>query len=133
MHSGGLAGVVQHLRQRYGPAAADGELLAQFARDRDEAAFTELVRRHAGLVLGVARRQLGDLHRAEDVAQAVFLALARQARRLSRTPSLVNWLYTVAVRQARKTRDAVARQDRLSGRRLPLAAAPDPLAEVSGR
>jgi RNA polymerase sigma factor (sigma-70 family) len=128
-----LAGAVDGLRRRCGEPVPDGELLARFAGSRDEAAFAELVRRHGGLVLGVARRQLGDRQRAEDVFQSTFLALARQAPRLGRSESLVNWLYTVALRQAQKTRQALVRRDVRFDRFLPPSAPPDPLAEVSGR
>src|SRR5262245_62150273 len=116
-----LAGVVQHLRKRYGPALTDGDLLARFVRERDEAAFTELVRRHAGLVLGVARRQLGDRDGAQDVFQTTFLALARQSGRLGRPASLVNWLYTVALRHARKVREDAARRTMSHGHLRPKA------------
>src|SRR3954454_15140520 len=104
-----LTGLVTRLRHRCGDGPPDGDLLARFAARRDEAAFAELVERHGGLVLGVARRHVPDRHAAEDVLQATFLALARQATRLGRPPSLVTWLYTVALRQARKTRLRFAR------------------------
>jgi RNA polymerase sigma factor (sigma-70 family) len=134
MHTGGgLTGVVRHLRHQCGDATNDGELLARFAGERDESAFAELVRRHGGLVLGVARRQLADREQAEDVFQATFLALARQAPRLGRPPSLVNWLYTVALRQARKTRLAASRRATRDARLTPPSSPADPLAEVSGR
>src|SRR5437764_5337095 len=96
-----LTGVMRQLRQ---PAAdvPDGELLAGYARRGDEAAFAAVVRRYSGLVLGVARRQLADRDQAEDVFQATFLALARAADRLAGQAPLANWLYTVALRQARK-------------------------------
>src|SRR5260370_22428878 len=58
---------------------ADDALLREFARLRSESAFAELVRRHGTMVQGVARRVLGDHHAAEDVLQATFLLLARQA------------------------------------------------------
>jgi RNA polymerase sigma factor (sigma-70 family) len=134
MHTGGgLTGVVRHLRHQCGDSTNDGELLARFAGERDESAFAELVRRHGGLVLGVARRQLADREQAEDVFQATFLALARQAARLGRPPSLVNWLYTVALRQARKTRLAASRRATRDARLTPPPPSADPLAEVSGR
>src|SRR3954454_626219 len=93
-----LTGLVSHLRQQYGDGPADGDLLGRFARRRDEAAFTELVQRHGPLVFGVAWRHLPDRQAAEDVLQSTFLALARNATRLGQPPSLVNWLYTVALR-----------------------------------
>ena len=55
-------------------------LLAEYARSGSEAAFRELVNRYIGLVYGAALRLVeGDTHLAEDVAQTVFLGLARQA------------------------------------------------------
>src|SRR5438128_876406 len=128
-----LDSVVRHLRRQLGDAPTDGELLAQFANSRDEAAFTALVQRHGGLVFGVARRQLGDRQSAEDVFQATFLALAKQARRLGRPASLVNWLYTVALRQARKTRLAAMRRAARHDRLTPAAPSPDPLSEITAR
>src|SRR5262245_19590827 len=129
-----LKGVVRHLRAQLGDGATDLELLTRYAQRRDEAAFTALVRRHGGVVLGVARRQLADFHQAEDVFQATFLALARSAARLGRDISLVNWLYTVALRQARKARLSMARRTSLEQARIPPTTPPvDPLAEISAR
>src|SRR4051794_40811177 len=99
-----LSRLVDDLRQVYGPAPTDGGLLSRFVRRRDEEAFAELVARHGGLVLGVARRHVPDRQAAEDVVQATFLALAKVAPRLGQPQSLINWLYTVAVRQAKKAR-----------------------------
>jgi RNA polymerase sigma factor (sigma-70 family) len=129
-----LTGVVRQIKARLGDAAPDVELLGRYAQRRDEAAFAELVQRYGGLVLGVARRQLPDRQQAEDVFQATFLALARSAARLGRPASLANWLYTVALRGARKARLQAARRQAfvrtLASRPEP---AVDPLAEISGR
>ena len=81
----------------------DEELLTRFARDRDEPAFTALVRRHGPMVLGVCRRTLGDPHAAEDAFQATFLQLARKAGSLRRGV-LAGWLYTTARRSALRAR-----------------------------
>lgn len=59
----------------------DGDLLKAFAETGDEAAFAAIVQRHGAMVQGVCLRILGDFHEAQDVAQAVFLALARKAGR----------------------------------------------------
>lgn len=73
----------------------DAELLRRFAEARDEAAFAELVERHAGLVYAAALRQLGGAaHRAQDATQSVFIDLARRAEVVSRRTEIVGWLYT---------------------------------------
>jgi RNA polymerase sigma factor (sigma-70 family) len=77
------------------PMNHDAILLRRYAEEGSEPAFTELVRRHVDLVYGAAlRRTAGDPHRAADVAQQVFTALARGARKLSHHPVLAAWLHT---------------------------------------
>ncbi len=73
-------------------ARHDGDLLRRFARDGDDLAFAAVVQRHAGLVLAAARRRTDDGHRAEDVAQAAFIVLAKKARRLTRHATVGPWL-----------------------------------------
>jgi RNA polymerase sigma factor (sigma-70 family) len=73
----------------------DAELLRRYADTRDEPAFAALVERHLGLVYSSALRRLaGDPHRAADVAQTVFIALARHASSLAHRPVLASWLHT---------------------------------------
>lgn len=73
----------------------DPTLLRRYIEDASQAAFSDLVRRHLPLVYSAALRRLnGDTHRAEDIAQSVFCALARDARKLIHHPSLTGWLYT---------------------------------------
>src|SRR5262245_133744 len=103
--------VVQLRRWAETPAGAgDDELLRRFALARDEAAFAELVRRHGTLVLGVARRVLGEHHAAEDVLQASFLLLARKAWRVRWRRSVAPWLHAAAYRLACEARRRRARQ-----------------------
>ena len=58
----------------------DVELLAEYAGNKTESAFTALVERNVPLVFSSALRQLGGNRAlAEDVAQMVFANLARRA------------------------------------------------------
>jgi RNA polymerase sigma factor (sigma-70 family) len=78
----------------------DATLLRRYAAEKSNEAFAELVRRHLPLVYASALRRLaGDTHAAEDVAQAVFSAVARKAHRLAAYSSLTGWLY-LATRNA---------------------------------
>ncbi|HEY8502983.1 MAG TPA: sigma-70 family RNA polymerase sigma factor, partial [Gemmataceae bacterium] len=99
-----------------GEGPTDGELLRRYAEARDEAAFAALVHRHAGLVLGVCRRLLGDAHDAEDACQATFLVLARKAGSVNWQPSVANWLYRTARQIAANARVAARRRARREGR-----------------
>ncbi len=107
--------LLQHLRARAaGPSeagATDAHLLDRFIRRQDGAAFAALLERHGPMVLGVARRAVGDVHLAEDVLQATFLVLARRAGAIRRRESLAAWLHGVALRLARKARAEAARAD----------------------
>ncbi len=91
---------------------SDAQLLRQYAAQRSEAAFSEIVARHAGLVYSAALRQLDSPDLARDVAQSVFTDLARKAPsladKLSGDASLAGWLY-------RSTRFAA--RDRMRGDR----------------
>jgi len=74
----------------------DHQLLAEFARRRSEIAFTELVRRHAGLVYSAALRFCSNPQHAEEITQAVFIILARKAGTLPSRVMVSGWLYQAA-------------------------------------
>jgi|GEM_PF-2021910 len=74
----------------------DRELLAAFAREDDEGAFAEVVRRYGGLVFGAALRRSGDHGLAEEAAQNVFTIMARKAAALAEHPALAAWLQKAA-------------------------------------
>jgi len=73
----------------------DCELLRLYADEGDEAAFSEVVRRHLNLVYASAVRLLnGNAAMAQDVTQVVFTDLARKAGGLSQHTSVAGWLHT---------------------------------------
>jgi RNA polymerase sigma factor (sigma-70 family) len=81
----------------YKPAltmTSDCELLRQYIEQRDEGAFTEVVRHHADLVYSAAWRVTGNAQLAQDVTQAVFSKPAQQAKALTGPQPLVGWLHT---------------------------------------
>jgi RNA polymerase sigma factor (sigma-70 family) len=88
----------------------DQQLLGEYAKDRSEAAFRELARRHVDLTYSVALRILRDPHLAQDVTQAVFVALAQNAAQLASHPVLSGWLH-------RATRNVAAQTVRSEVRR----------------
>src|SRR6266478_986049 len=136
MANGQASLVLQHVRKLLAAQDADRfsdrELLQRFAQERDEAAFTAIVRRHGSMVLNVCQRILHNCHDAEDAFQATFLILARKAAARPWQESVANWLYLVAYRLALKVKAEAGRRSRHEARaeaRLPA----DPLAAVSGR
>ena len=71
----------------------DSGLLRQYAENHSDEAFAALVTRHVNLVYSVALRHVGDPHQAEEVAQAVFIILAKKAGQLRHDKALSSWLF----------------------------------------
>jgi RNA polymerase sigma factor (sigma-70 family) len=82
------------------PHMDEWELLRRFAQEGSQDAFAEVVRRQLDFVYSCARRQVRSPELAQEVAQAVFLELARQAGTLERGSPLSSWLYLVTRRTA---------------------------------
>ena len=69
-------------------------LLSLYARTGSEPAFREIVNRYLDLVYSTAYRLVGgDVQAAQDVAQTVFVALARKAKTLPADVMLGGWLH----------------------------------------
>ena len=94
---------------------SDVQLLREYAQHCEEAAFREIVQRHADFVYSAALRQTESPDQARDVTQSVFTDLARKAaavaQKLTPESSLAGWLY-------RSTRFAVLKGLRADRRRL---------------
>jgi len=78
-------------------ATSDAQLLREYTVQESEPAFGEVVHRHADLVYSAALRQVGSADLAGEIAQRVFIDLARKARALAgglrEDASLAGWLY----------------------------------------
>jgi RNA polymerase sigma factor (sigma-70 family) len=73
---------------------ASQQLLAEYVTNGSESAFRELVVRYLDLVFSTAVRLVGgDTHLAQDVAQTVFVDLARKACTLPRDVMVGGWLH----------------------------------------
>jgi RNA polymerase sigma factor (sigma-70 family) len=127
-----MSEVLQHLRQaallRDGAGLADGQLLEDYLRRREEAALAALVRRHGPMVWGVCRRVLRNYHDAEDAFQATFLVLVRKAASVVPREMVANWLHGVAHQTALKARATTAKRGARERQvtQMPEPAATDP-------
>src|SRR6516164_3778313 len=108
----------RYLRRLCAEAAPleDAVLLHRFVTANDRDAFELLIARYGPMVLGTARRLVGNTHDAEDVFQAVFLSLARLAKSIRRGRALPAWLHQTTCRVAAKLR---------ANRRVPAAPPPE--------
>ena len=93
-------------------APTDRELLKEFLLG-DEAAFTQLIERHAELVRGVCFRVLRHTADCEDAFQATFFILASQAKNQVWQDSIGGWLHQVARRVSLRLRADIARRKKL--------------------
>ncbi len=75
---------------------SDEALMARVAKG-DQRAFRELARRHVPVMLGVARRILGNAAEAEDVAQEAMLRVWTHAPRWQPLALFRTWLSRVVV------------------------------------
>jgi RNA polymerase sigma-70 factor (ECF subfamily) len=66
----------------------------------ESAAFGLLVRQHQRTVFSLALRMLSDRHKAEDLAQEVFLQMHRNLASITSPVHLVFWLRKVTVNRA---------------------------------
>ncbi len=73
------------------------------------AAFTRLFDRHQARVVLFCQRFVGDAHRAEELAQDVFIKLFRSAGRYQRTARFQTFLFRQELRESRGSARRTAR------------------------
>ncbi len=76
---------------------ADELLRRRFVHHGDQGAFRQLVHRHGSMVWQTARRRCRDAEDAAEVAQDVFIVLAKKATALRADSGLGPWLHRVTV------------------------------------
>jgi RNA polymerase sigma factor (sigma-70 family) len=104
----------------------DATLLRAYRDEHDPDALDALVRKHAPLVHAACRKVLPDSE-ADDVFQATFLVLMRDAKSIRKGQSVGSWLYGVAHRLALQARVGRARRSRIEGKaRTPVPTQADP-------
>jgi RNA polymerase sigma factor (sigma-70 family) len=111
-------------------SAPDAELLSQFRRHRDPAAFEALVHRHGPRVHAACRRVLADPADADDAFQATFLVLMRNPAAVRDGRALGRWLAGVAHRVSLKAMARRRRREQVEARAEPRPAA---IADLSWR
>jgi len=110
----------------------DAQLLREYAAEKSEQAFAEIVRRHTDLVYSAAFRQTSSPDAAAEIAQKVFIDLARKAHSLAAglrdDASLAGWLYRatryVTLNHLRSERRRSRRQRQIMEQLDPSSASP---------
>ncbi|MFT3783799.1 MAG: sigma-70 family RNA polymerase sigma factor [Nibricoccus sp.] len=101
----------------------DADLLHRYVDEHADDAFSELVQRHLNMVYSAAlRRTNSNRHLAEEIAQKVFIDLARKSTALKTHPALAGWLYQTTRYRAV---DAVRSEARRQNLKHTLQAMPD--------
>jgi RNA polymerase sigma-70 factor (ECF subfamily) len=91
-------------------ATIDDAVLVERAGRGDEQAFSEIYRRYARYIAGVAFRLTGDDAAVDDMVQETFIAAHRGLAKIREPGQLRPWLVTIAVRRARRHISGLSRR-----------------------
>jgi RNA polymerase sigma-70 factor (ECF subfamily) len=86
-----------HAHQRTAPTAAEETELVARLRAGDEQAFADLVDRHSGMMLAVARGYVRTRAVAEEVVQEAWLGVLNGLDRFEGRSSLKTWIMRIVV------------------------------------
>src|SRR5262245_16496128 len=75
------------------PTKSDRECLEAWRRDPNAENLRPLVDRYLTFIYSSAYRRTGSVDDATEITRAVFLVLARRARKLPRKTVLAGWLF----------------------------------------
>jgi RNA polymerase sigma-70 factor, ECF subfamily len=75
----------------------DDFVLVRAARDGDQEAFGELVRKYQGKIYSLAYGMVGNHADADDLAQEIFLKTYRNIKKFRFKSSFYTWLYRIGV------------------------------------
>ncbi len=78
----------------------DPQLLSSYPKSRKESAFAELVERYLPLVRGILWRRTRNIELVDELSMQVFAALAQNASRLQKRPTIGGWLVITARQKA---------------------------------
>jgi len=92
--------IAEPLRRHTHPPQPDGPALVARARQHDEVAIRELIRRHNQRLFRAARAIVGNDDEAEDVVQASYISAFRHLGRLSQDAHFTTWLTRIAINEA---------------------------------
>jgi len=84
-------------------ASPEDAALVERLRNRDEASFLELVRRHHGALVRLAQSFVNNRAIAEEVAQDTWVAVLQGVERFEGRSSLKTWIFQIRINRA-KTR-----------------------------
>jgi RNA polymerase sigma-70 factor (ECF subfamily) len=85
-------------------------LLIARLRERDEQAFSEIVRMHGDKVFSLIYRMLGSRAEAEDVAQEVFITVFKTIDGFRGEAKFSTWLLRIAANQSKNRIKYLARR-----------------------
>ncbi|MBI5479668.1 MAG: sigma-70 family RNA polymerase sigma factor [Deltaproteobacteria bacterium] len=90
-------------------------LLIRRLRERDEVAFSEVVRLYQHKVYNLLYRMIGSHEEAEDLAQEVFVTVFKSIDTFRGESKFSTWLYRVAANHCKNRIKYLSRRSRTSG------------------